>query len=61
MIKVGNYCDQYLGKEGITIEMHCLNNKDDFYIINKLNNFVNTFITSSNEKFYGLISRLFFF
>lgn len=40
----GRYCDQYLGKRGVTVEMNCINGKDDARVISRLDSLVRAFI-----------------
>lgn len=54
----GRYCGQYLGKRGVTVEMNCINGKDDIDVIRKLDSIVRSFIKDHGSRFSGSIDGL---
>ena len=46
----GNYCDQYLGKIGVTIELSCLSNQENMQSIKLLGNYVSRLVEIINNS-----------
>jgi succinylglutamate desuccinylase len=44
----GNYCDQYLGKSGITIELSCLSNQENMQALALLGKYVSRLVKAIN-------------
>lgn len=47
----GAYCDQYLGKQGVTLEMNCDNGIDDYEVIAQLDRVVHRIIETTYSTF----------